>query len=124
MLGTRKILGAMWRLLPWLMPVQIFLLAPQCKAIELSTGIKMTTGEFFQIGERGYNIERLYNLREGLTSSDDSLPKRLTDEPQQKDKANTVVNLKEMLPVYYKVRGWDKNGIPTAEKLQKLGINS
>lgn len=124
LLGARGILGKIWNFMPWLIPVKIFMIAPQCKAIELATGIKMTTGELFQIGERGYNIERLYNLREGLTKDDDSLPKRLTEIPQDRENPNTVVKLQEMLPVYYKIRGWDENGVPTAQKLKKLGITT
>lgn len=122
MLASRGILGALWKLTPGILPVNSMFLFPHSKAIELATGIKMTSGKFVDIGERGYNIERLYNLREGLTSADDSLPARLTDDPQQAGRVDTVVNLKTMLPIYYKVRGWDAKGVPTKKRLEKLGL--
>ena len=99
-------------------------LMPHCKAIELATGMRMTTGEFLQAGERGFTIERLFNLREGLTAEDDSLPGRLTDELQEPDDPSTRVDLETMLPVYYKVRGWDEQGVPKAATLKRLGLGN
>ena len=75
-----------------------------------------------QVGERCFNTERLFNLREGLTSADDTLCDRLTKTQQDSTRRDTVVPLAKMLPRYYKVRGWDKNGVPTQRKLKKLGI--
>jgi aldehyde:ferredoxin oxidoreductase len=82
----------------------------------------MTTGKLLQVGERGFNIERMFNIREGLTDKNDALPDRLTRTRQDESQANTVVCLDKMLPVYYKLRGWDKNGIPKKEKLKTMGI--
>ena len=82
----------------------------------------MTTGKLFQMGERAFNTERLFNLREGLTGKDDDLCERLKSTPQDPSKPDTVVPLSVMLPQYYKVRGWDENGVPTAKKRKKLGI--
>ncbi len=98
------------------------LLFPHSKAITLATGIKMNSAKFLMLGERGYNIERLYNLREGLSMEDDALPARLTKELQIKDNPNSVVNLDVMLPVYYKCRNWDQNGVPTKKILERLKI--
>ena len=67
-------------------------------------------------------LERLYNLREGLTAADDALPKRLTRELQDPSDPRTAVPLEKMLPIYYRVRGWDAEGRPTAKKLRRLGI--
>ncbi|MEG0020393.1 MAG: aldehyde ferredoxin oxidoreductase C-terminal domain-containing protein, partial [Oscillospiraceae bacterium] len=122
MLGARGILKHLWSITPNGIPINSMYLIPHCKSIQLATGIKMTTGRFFEIGERGYNIERLYNLREGLTYEDDCLPQRLTKEPQTSDMPHSVVDLDAMLPIYYKVRGWDSLGVPTPKKKQKLGI--
>ncbi|MEG1633498.1 MAG: aldehyde ferredoxin oxidoreductase family protein [Oscillospiraceae bacterium] len=99
----------------------LFLL-PHAEALRLATGLRIYTGQFIDLGERSYNLERLYNLREGLTAADDSLPDRLTKEPQDADNPKTVVPLDKMLPVYYRARGWDKNGRPKASKLRRLGI--
>ena len=75
-----------------------------------------------RLGERGYNMERLYNAREGLTKKDDSLPDRLTKTPQDPNNPKTIVNLDEMLPRYYRIRGWSKDGTPTKRTLRKLGM--
>lgn len=93
------------------------------KAIELATGMKMKFGDFLNVGERGYNLERLFNLREGITKEANTLPKRLTDEPQIPGQEKTKVPLSKMLPKYYRLRGWDKNGIPTKRMLKKLQLD-
>lgn len=98
------------------------MLFPHSKAISLATGIKMNTAKFLMIGERGYNIERLYNIREGLTYKDDSLPDRLVKVPQDKNNPKSIVNLDVMLPVYYECRNWNKEGIPTKKIIERLGI--
>ncbi len=99
----------------------LFLL-PHAESLKLVTGLKMTTGTFIDLGERVFNLERMYNLREGLTCKDDNLPDRLLKTPQDKNRKDTVVPLKKMLPVYYKTRGWDASGVPTEKKLKKLGV--
>jgi aldehyde:ferredoxin oxidoreductase len=98
------------------------MLLPHAEAIRLATGLPMYTGEFIKLGERCYNLERLFSLREGLTSKDDSLPDRLTRTPQKPENPATVVPLEKMLPMYYRVRGWGKDGRPTVKKLKSLGI--
>ena len=120
-------LGLGVRLLLWMMPVLRFnsvYLFPHAEALRLITGLPFYTGSFVKLGERGYNMERQYNMREGLTKKDDSLPTRLTDVPQDPDNPNTVVRLDKMLPVYYKVRGWSKDGTPTRRVLRKLRIET
>ncbi len=121
-LNSRWALRKMWGLMPWIMPFNSMFPFPHAEAIQLATGLDMTLGKFLQIGDRVFNIERLFNYREGLDAKDDSLPKRLTNVPSDPDDPNTVVNLKEMLPIYYKTRGWTADGVPTKRKLRKLGI--
>lgn len=122
MIASRGLLGKIWNLIPGILPINSMFLFPHCKAIQLATGMKMTSGILLEIGERGYNTERMYNLREGLTCDGDNLPDRLTKVPQIEGRADTVVNIGKMMPVYYRVRGWDKKGVPTGEKLRKLRI--
>lgn len=98
------------------------MLMPHAEAIRLATGLPIKTGSFLAWGDLGYNLERMYNIREGLTSTDDALPDRMTKEPQIEGRADTVVPMDKMLPKYYKVRGWDENGVPKQKKLKKLGI--
>ena len=95
---------------------------PHAKALGLATGLKMDTGRFIQLGERAFNLERLFNLREGIGGKDDALPDRLTKTPQVPGRADTVVPLDRMLPRYYRARGWSADGVPEAKKLRRLGI--
>ncbi|MCX7679288.1 MAG: aldehyde ferredoxin oxidoreductase family protein [Spirochaetes bacterium] len=96
---------------------------PHSKAIMYATGMKMTYGKFFQLGARGFTLEKLFNLREGITRKDDALPARFTEVPLISGKKNSVVRLNRMLPAYYRLRGWDKNGVPTARTLKKLQLD-
>ena len=98
-------------------------LLPHSKALKQATGMKMNFGKFARAGERGYNLERLFNLREGITKKDDTLPKRFTDELLLKDNKKSRVPLNKMLPKYYRVRGWDKDGIPRKKTLRKLDLD-
>ena len=97
-------------------------LFPHAEAARLATGVPLYTGSFVRLGERGYNLERLFNLREGLTAADDSLPARLTKVRQDESNPKTVVPLDRMLPVYYRVRHWDSGGVPTVKHLRRLGV--
>ena len=91
------------------------------RAITDLTGMKMTLGKFIEAGLRTYLIERMFNVREGITGSQDTLPKRATHEVQGED-PKSKVPLDRMLPVYYRVRGLDGNGVPTSSTLNRLGV--
>ena len=81
--------------------------------------------DFIKAGERTWNLERLWNLKAGLTAADDNLPERLLKVPHKSGPAKGVtVHLDQMLPVYYRTRGWDENGVPRREKLLELGLAS
>ncbi len=87
------------------------------------TGIHYATGDLIRVGERVWNLERLYNLREGFTSKDDTLPPRLLNEaPKEGPSQGWVVHLEPMLKEYYRTRGWDENGVPTPKKLAELEL--
>ena len=79
------------------------------------SGIDFTADDLMKVGERTWNLERLYNLREGFTSADDTLPTRMLSEPitAGPSQGNTV-RLGGMLAEYYQFRGWDTKGIKTA----------
>lgn len=82
-----------------------------------------TAKKLITIGERISNLIRLFNIREGITHLEDTLPLRLLNEPHKSGPAKGItVNLQEMLDEYYLIRGWNKEGIPSDEKLIKLGI--
>ncbi len=98
-------------------PVDVY-----AEMVSAGTGIEFTGRDLLQLGERIYNLERLFNLREGLTSKDDTLPPRFFKPLPEGNSRNRVVHLDEMLKEYYKLRGWDKEGRPTKGTLKKLGI--
>ena len=88
-------------------------------------GWEFDVGDFRRLGERIYNLARAFNVREGLTRADDTLPKRLLEDPMPEGAArgHVVEKLDEMLDAYYELRGWDKEtGKPTPAKLKELGL--
>ena len=89
-----------------------------------ATGFECDEKEFMKIGERIWNLERLFNLRAGFTRKDDTLPPRLLKEPIKTGPSKgEIEELDKMLDDYYRVRGWDKDGVPTKEKLEELGLS-
>ena len=93
------------------------------RALSAVTGIHYATGELIRAGERIWNLERLYNLREGFTRADDTLPPRLLNEPVKDGPSKGWVSkLEPMLQEYYRVRGWDARGVPKPNKLKELGL--
>ncbi|HME27068.1 MAG TPA: aldehyde ferredoxin oxidoreductase family protein [Acetobacteraceae bacterium] len=75
------------------------------------------------VGERIWNLERQFNLAAGFTAADDTLPKRLLEEPAKTGPAKGKVNeLHMMLPAYYAARGWGTDGRPTPETLARLSL--
>ncbi len=77
-----------------------------------------------ETGERIWNIEKMFNVKAGLGKKDDTLPKRILEEPADVGTGKGLVcKLDEMLPEYYQINGWDEEGIPTASTLQRLGIS-
>jgi aldehyde:ferredoxin oxidoreductase len=87
------------------------------------TGVPFSTGDLIRAGERVWNLERLYNLREGFTRADDTLPARLLEEPVPEGPSKGWVSrLEPMLKEYYRARGWDENGVPKPAKLAELEL--
>ena len=79
--------------------------------------------DMLRIGERIWNLERVFNNAAGLTRADDSLPPRITGEPLTEGPSKGhVVDLEPMLNEYYQIRGWDPQGHPTSDKLKELGL--
>jgi len=88
-----------------------------------ATGAGYTEETLLEAGERIFNLERMFLLQAGFTQADDTLPQRMLEEPLPDGPAEGhVVELDQMLPQFYQLRGWDENGVPTAEKLQALGL--
>ena len=92
------------------------------RLLTTATGFYIDPDEFTRIGERIYNLERLYNLREGIGPELDTLPKRFIKTPLGKGPAaGSTVPLERLLAEYYRVRGWI-NGVPSLKKLEELDI--
>jgi aldehyde:ferredoxin oxidoreductase len=82
-----------------------------------------TMEKLAEVGERIWNMERQFNLAAGFTAKDDDLPKRLKTEPAKTGPAKGLVSgIDKMRPEYYKVRGWDEQGVPTKDTLSRLGL--
>jgi aldehyde:ferredoxin oxidoreductase len=85
------------------------------------TGVDYTSEDFMLAGERIWNVERLYNIREGFSKDDDILPKRFFE----KEVNGRVIDKEEFLKTrseYYRMRGWDDDGVPTEGTLKWLGV--
>jgi len=92
----------------------------------LSTGFDHSVESYLKCGERIWNLVRLFNLREGHDPANDKLPIRLFNDPFTKGPAKDILLTKKgfdkSLQEYYSLRGWNKSGIPTKEKLKELGL--
>lgn len=86
------------------------------------TGLGLTRGEFLMAGERAHVLERHLNCRLGMDRHDDILPGRLLKEGRASDPKAAVVPLAAMLGQYYKLRGYDEDGRPRPETLERLAI--
>ncbi|TDA70470.1 MAG: aldehyde ferredoxin oxidoreductase [Clostridia bacterium] len=87
------------------------------------TGEEYRPQDLQVIGERVWNLERLFNLREGFARADDTLPPRLTSTPVSDGPGRgQIVELEPMLGEYYRFREWDEHGRPTPAKLARLGL--
>ena len=88
-----------------------------------TTGMKIDPAGLLKVGERIWNLQKLYNIKRGFGRKDDTLPARLLNEPLKEGApAGQVWRREEMLDEYYTLRGWDKEGTPTPEKRKELGL--
>ncbi len=92
------------------------------RVLSAVTGIPYATGDLIKVGERVWNLEKLFNLREGFSRRDDTLPPRLLNEAASGPSQGWVVQLEPMLEEYYRARGWDRDGVPTRRKLVELEL--
>ncbi len=94
--------------------------------VNLVTGWDVDVSELEQMGERVYNLERLINVRRGVSRKDDILPYRVMNEPipdgPSKGRYCPKNELDTMLDRYYELRGWTRDGVPSDAKLKELGL--
>ena len=99
------------------------------KLIYLITGLEMSPKDIWTAAERANNLERLFNLREGLTRQEDWLVDRYFDLPNPlgipavRGRCIDREKFKKMIDEFYAHHGWDENGVPTPETLKRLGID-
>lgn len=95
-------------------------LVPMTNAV---LGTQYKAPDLMEIGERAWNLERLFNSNAGFTGEDDRLPDRFIKEPIGDGPAEGQVSrVPEMLPRYYELRGWSEEGTPRPETLERLGL--
>jgi len=104
------------------------------RVIYYNTGLEFTAEELWDITERCNNLERMFNLREGLKRDDpkkgDTLNHRYFDEPCRRGAPDVIgakldrEKFKKMIDEFYEHRGWDKNGVPKPERLKQLGLDN
>ncbi len=87
-----------------------------------TTGIKMSNGDFLKAGERIHTLERLMNTKEGISRKDDTLPARMLKESRASDTEQWTVPLDKLLDRYYRIKGYDADGIPTNATLKRLNL--
>ena len=87
------------------------------------TGWDMSVEEFLLASERLHTLKRIFNVRLGISAKDDVLPPRLGEYAKPDGRAaGQLPDMKRLLPEYYELRGWDADGIPTAELIDRLGL--
>lgn len=99
------------------------------KMIYLNTGLILSAEEIWECAERAYNLERLFNIREGAIREDNSLLDRYFDEPTSlgldgvRGKTLDRTRFKAIIDEYYQIHGWDENGVPKPETLERLDLD-
>ncbi len=88
------------------------------------TEIRLTLAELMEIGQRIFNLKRVFNNKCGITKKDDRIPPRLRFPLEKGRIKEKVLSIDLMLDEYYKFRGWDLNGVPTKSKLSELKIGN
>lgn len=88
------------------------------------TGWNWTMQDFLRTGERIFNLQRLVNIKYGITRKDDTLPKKIFEPAKEGSRAGKIpIPFEAALDRYYKLRGWDAQGIPRKEKLMELELD-
>ncbi len=106
----------------------LFLGEPYAAMVRAITGWDVTVEELERIGERIVNLERLFNVREGVRRADDVLPWKVMHEPIPDGPSAGMYcppdELATMLDEYYRLRGWTADGVPGSERLARLELRS
>jgi aldehyde:ferredoxin oxidoreductase len=93
--------------------------------VRFTTGWDTNIWELMKVGERCVNLTRIFNLREGLDSSDDRLPERFFSPFASGPLQGVSIDRKAFeaaKATYYRMMCWDEQGVPSQGKLDELGI--
>ena len=91
-----------------------------------ATGLRMEREDMMKVGERVFNLARMFAVRMGVTRQDDNLPSRFKNQAlPYKDRSERISQqeLDSAIEAYYDVRGWDSQGKPTANHLKSIGVD-
>jgi aldehyde:ferredoxin oxidoreductase len=94
--------------------------------VNAATGWDMSLFELLKVGERAHTMARLFNLREGFTMNDDTLPDRMFEPLQNGALKGKALDRDEFIrarQIYYQMAGWDKEGVPISGRLAELGLS-
>lgn len=101
--------------------------SPYLELLQTITGWDISLAELEKIAERIYTLERMINVKRGVSIATAMLPWRVMNEPipdgPSKGRYCPGDELGKMLAAYYKLRGWNENGVPTRARLAELGID-
>ena len=92
-----------------------------CDLVESVTGERFSEQELRACADRGYMLRYAFNLRTGYQPSQNQLPKRIVEQLMQTDK-RWADDWPLVAAAYYRARGFDEQGYPTAEALQEAGL--
>jgi len=95
------------------------------QALEGITGWPISSYKLMKTVERGMTLARIFNLREGFSRRDDTLPRRFASSPAESNLKGVGVDpekLSEAQKLYYQMLGWDESGVPTYARLVELNI--
>jgi aldehyde:ferredoxin oxidoreductase len=103
---------------------RVFNPTPLTEALNALTGWRWSWEDLMEAGDRIFNLKRLYNVRLGVTRTDDQLPHRILNLKKRGDDLPNIPPeaFKKMLDEYYEVRGWTPDGLPTPETLSALDL--
>ena len=96
----------------------------QIEALRQITGLAISEEELIFKAERIFHLEKMFNVKNGFSRKDDTLPRRFTAEAMTRGASKgQTVDLEALLDEYYGVMGWDRDGIPSKEKLSQLKLS-
>jgi len=95
------------------------------RLVSALTGVEIDGDGLMKVGERIFNVEKAFNLREGMRRKDDTLPERFFVDIITPEGTSGLDRSKfeEQLDEYYRFHGWDQNSFPTEEKLAELNLS-